>query len=134
MVDWHCIQNKEKTVTNNDDFGKWLLDELERRSMSQADLARKSGVSRTAISDVISGSSKPGFRLCRGIADGLRLPFLTVLLQAGLVRESDIFMLDGLSSDERSLLHGFRMLVPDDKISILRIVDSLVLSQSKDRH
>ena len=120
-------------MTNNNNFGEWLLVELDRRGMSQADLARKSGVSRTAISDVISGSSKPGFRLCRGIADGLRLPFLTVLLQAGLVRESDIFTMDGLSSDERSLLHGFRTLVPNDRDSILRIVDSLVLNQSKDR-
>jgi len=66
-------------------LSKFLLSELEIRDWSQADLARKSGLSRTAISDVISGRRRPGVELCSALAIALGLPPETLFRESGLL-------------------------------------------------
>ena len=56
-------------------FSQWILDQLDDRDWSQAELARRAGISRTAISDVISGNANAGYNLCSlHAAKALELP------------------------------------------------------------
>lgn len=69
------------------DFADWINNQLQKRNWKQADLARESGVSRAAISDILSGKHKAGFQVCKGIASAFRLPVMEVFRAAGLVQQ-----------------------------------------------
>lgn len=66
-------------------FGQWLLDELEKREMSQSDLARRSGLSQGTISNMISSTRGVGPDSLRAIAKALRLPIEQVYRAANLL-------------------------------------------------
>ena len=66
-------------------LNKWLLNELEIREWSQADLARRAGVSRAAISDILSGKRNLGRDLAISIAEVLKLPLEDVFRAAGIL-------------------------------------------------
>lgn len=66
-------------------FVDWLLDELNKRSMSQADLARMSSITPAQISRIISGQRKPGEEALSSIARAFKLPPETVFRAAGLL-------------------------------------------------
>ena len=66
-------------------INNWLLNELRKRDWSQADLARRAGVSRTAISDIISGKRKIGRDLAVSISEAFKLPLEEVYRAAGLL-------------------------------------------------
>lgn len=66
-------------------FTDFLLEQLNTRDWSQADLAKKAGLSRAAISDVMSERRNPGVDLCTSIAEAFDLPPETVFRAAGLL-------------------------------------------------
>lgn len=66
-------------------FPAWLLAELEKRNMSQADLARKSSVTAPQISRIISGSRGAEGRTLSAIAKALKLPPEEVYRAAGIL-------------------------------------------------
>lgn len=91
-------------------FSTWLLRELNLRGWTQAELARRAGVSRTAISDVISEKHSAGFDLCVAIANAMNLPPETVFRAAGLLppvaedteyQEEVLYLLSQLPPDEQ---------------------------------
>jgi transcriptional regulator with XRE-family HTH domain len=97
----------------NDKFSVWLLNEIQSRGWSQAELARRAGSSRTAISDVISEKHPAGFDLCIGIAQALKYPPEAVLRAAGLLPqvsqntealEKITFLFTELTPSERVML------------------------------
>lgn len=67
------------------DFKNWLITELNKRGWNQSELAVAAGVTRTAISDVLSGRRNPGVELCNSLARALRLPPEVVFRHAGLL-------------------------------------------------
>jgi DNA-binding XRE family transcriptional regulator len=67
------------------EIGDYLNRELRRLDWNQADLARNANVSRTTISDVISGKHQPGIKLCNSLADALGVPVETLFRAAGLL-------------------------------------------------
>lgn len=69
----------------NSPFSEWLSSELEKRGLSQSELARLAGVSRGAISHLINQTRKPGPEICEAIAHALKLPPETVFRVAGLL-------------------------------------------------
>jgi transcriptional regulator with XRE-family HTH domain len=67
-------------------FADWLLDELKERGWSQADLARASHLSRTAISNYLSQQrSNPDEAALRAIASAFDYPPETLFRAAGLL-------------------------------------------------
>lgn len=65
-------------------FGVWLLKELQRRELTQADLTRKTGVATGMVSKWIYRPDKtPSPKSCDLIADALMLPVDVVLTAAG---------------------------------------------------
>jgi transcriptional regulator with XRE-family HTH domain len=95
----------------------WLTAELEARGWSQSELAEHAGSKPGSISQVFAGL-RPGLKLCKGIAHALNVPEETVLVLAGhLTQKPD------LSAEERSLVHKFRLLPPDDQKEFLKFID-----------
>lgn len=68
----------------NKDFGDWLRDILVEQGITQAELARKSGVSDAHISRIISGYP-PGKDACQKFAEALKMPREVIFRAAGLL-------------------------------------------------
>ena len=66
-------------------FPEWLLAELEKRSMTQAELARKSGVTPPQISRILSGTRGTEGKTLSAFAHALKLPPEEVYRAAGLL-------------------------------------------------
>lgn len=68
-----------------DNFGRWLVDILSERGMSQSDLARMAGISRGTVSNIISGKRGRGTDSLTAIARALKLPPETLYRAAELL-------------------------------------------------
>jgi transcriptional regulator with XRE-family HTH domain len=68
-----------------EDFVTWLNTELNARGWSRSELARRGGVSAEAISQAISGKTRPGLKLCRAVAKAFGLSLEEVQRRAGLL-------------------------------------------------
>lgn len=86
------------------------MQEISRRGWNQSELAVAAGVTRTAISDVLSGRRNPGVELCSAIARALHLPPEIVFRRAGLLppvspeiedQEEFVFLFSQLPPEER---------------------------------
>ena len=64
----------DKLFYMDGNFGSWLLDEIEERKWSQADLAEKAGVTNATISRLVNGTRNPGPDLAKKLADALNYP------------------------------------------------------------
>jgi len=75
-----------------EDFPEWLNKILKTKSMSQAELARRSGVSPSQISKILNRISPAGIISCIEIADALKMRREIILRKAGWlepITESD---------------------------------------------
>lgn len=70
-------------MSENTGIGHWIESELRRREWRQADLARRAGISTTAISNWISGQRVPDPQMCDVLADVFRVDLDFVLELAG---------------------------------------------------
>jgi len=70
-------------VTMDDSFVTWLIDELEDRGWSQRELARRSGLSATTVSQILTGQRDISPDVCLDFARALRLPPEDMLRRAG---------------------------------------------------
>src|SRR5688572_12112390 len=96
----NIAQRIRRNIKAMNNFGNWLLLELEKRGMSQSDLARAGGVSRAAVSEAISGRRKVGKDLAKGIAKGLDLPEEQVFREAGLLSPRK-----DIDEDDEEIMH-----------------------------
>jgi transcriptional regulator with XRE-family HTH domain len=82
-----------------EEFIKWLTEQMQE--MSQAELARQSGLSQGLISQILSGQRKPGVEACAGFSRAFRLPTEDVMRLAGLLpaRMQDILNEDTTLSE-----------------------------------
>lgn len=88
-------------------FTDWLQSALDERGISQSELARRAGVTRSAINGIIMGTRGPGIELCTGIAHALKLPPEEVLRVAGLL-ENEPSEDDSLYYRIKNLYHTLR--------------------------
>ena len=68
-------------------FSEWLQEELRIKDLSQADLARKSGITPSQISRIISGNRGVGEEALTAIAYALGYPPEEIFRKAGLLPE-----------------------------------------------
>lgn len=67
------------------DFATWLMREIEARGWTNAELARRAGISAASISMVVSGQKGVGLDFCLGVSRAFGQPPETVLRKAGLL-------------------------------------------------
>lgn len=70
-----------------ENFGSWLLAELEKRDWSQSDLVKTAGISRGTLSNIISGTRGVGNESMIAIAHALKMSPVTIFRKAGLLPE-----------------------------------------------
>ncbi len=75
---WYNVNKMDKLV-------EFLNKELAERSWSGSDLARAAGVSRTTVSNVLSGKDQASHKFCVNVALALRRSVYEVLALAGHV-------------------------------------------------
>jgi len=66
-------------------FVNWLDARLKEKGWSGSELSRRSGISQSAISLVLSGNRQPGVEFCEGVAKAFRIPKDDVYRMAGLL-------------------------------------------------
>lgn len=100
-----------------DKFSSWLVEELNKKDWSQAELARRAKISRTSISDLISEKHNPGVDICNAIASALNY------------RVEDVYRIAGLLPPERKnnsldneMLHLFGLLPENEKQQVIDYV------------
>ena len=107
-------------------FSTWLLNELQQRDWTQAVLARKSGLSRAAISNIISNNRNPNSESCAAIAKAFKIQPETVLRQAG--------HLPPLYDDPDTMsewIHLYRIAEKQDREYLLEIARALARRSKK---
>jgi len=98
-------------------FSEWLLLALEEREWSQADLARAAGVSKAAISDIISGRRNVGKDAATSMANALKLPPEQVFRAAGLLPPAI-----HIDEELEQILHEIEKLPKSDREEILAFI------------
>jgi transcriptional regulator with XRE-family HTH domain len=93
-----------------------ITSELETRGWSMRELGRRAGVSHAQISNVVSGSAKPGADFCLSVARAFRMPPEKVLRLGGLLPplpgpEDDLVL--------KELLEVTKQLAPDGRQEVL---------------
>jgi len=106
-------------VSKNKDFPLWLLLEIEKKGWSQSELARRAGLSRTAINDIINRKTSPGPDFCRSIAKALGYPQEYVFRLAGLITDPYPPSTD---PETHMLAQLLTQLSPEDREELLALV------------
>lgn len=68
------------------EFASWLVQELEARGWSRAELARRGGVTSTSVDQVVNGLTRPGLKFARAVARAFEMPEEDVMRRAGILR------------------------------------------------
>lgn len=102
------------------DFANWLMREIEERGWTNAELARRAGISAPNVSMVISGQKGIGWEFCLGIARALGYPPEDVLRRAGLLPP-----IPARVQDEQEMLGIWRMLSDVQRRTILVMLRAL---------
>jgi len=98
-----------------EDFIKWLNEEMALRGWNQAELARKAGVSRAAISNILSSMRTPGPDLCGAIAQAFQIAPEVVFRKAGLLPESAESQ---MNEDLADLVTTYNALSLEDRLTL----------------
>jgi transcriptional regulator with XRE-family HTH domain len=110
-------------------FSAWLVKELKTRNWTQKELADHSGVSKTAISDAISGKHTPGFEVYIAIAKALRLPPDMVMRVANLLPP-----LAERTNKQSTLIHLFNLLPGDMQDQVIRHIHlQVTIAEEKEK-
>lgn len=72
--------------TMQSDFAVWLEEELARKNLDRAELARRAGISESMLSLIYKGERKAGKKTCANIAKALDVPEITVMEKAGIIK------------------------------------------------
>ena len=106
-------------------FAEWLIDEMNKRNWSQADLARHAGMNRQVVNRIIKGDRIPSADSCNALANAFNLSPETVFRKAGLLPPSP-------EPDPKidEAVHLLNLLEPDDLEEIIQIT-RLKLGKSK---
>lgn len=108
-------------------FAMWLASEMESRGWNQAELARRSNISRAHISRIATGHLQAGETACRNIARALGLPFAEVFRRARALPEIEP------GSITRRLCDMAQALTESDQRILLCIAEAMAISQAARR-
>jgi len=105
-------------------FVEWLEKEMAERNLSQSELARRSGVTRSAINGVLTGYRNPGPELCESIARAFKIAPEIVFRKAGILppkpskdnlTEEAEFLLSQLTEPQRKQAVKFIRFLAEEK-------------------
>jgi transcriptional regulator with XRE-family HTH domain len=112
---------RTQPVPKNNDFGEWLAREIEERSWSHRQFAKRAQVHHITISELVTGKRLPGLDVAKRIAAALRMRDVDVLRRAGLLDPSPPEV-----EDEDRLLRLFRALPAASRLMTLAMLEIFV--------
>lgn len=99
-------KNGKMSLSMDKDFADWLIEQMNKRGWSQADLANAAGLNRQVISTYVNRQrQKPDSEVLVALARALHLPPETVFRAAGLlppVSEDTEYQADAQSAHRRA--------------------------------
>lgn len=98
----------------------WITGELDRRSWSQRELARRAGIDVSGISTVLSEQRAPTFDFCEAIAKPLDCDPVEVFRIAGLISGHDLDV-PGLTPEEAQIIQMYRAIPPGKSRDYVRV-------------
>lgn len=112
----------------NQEFIEWLHAEMAIRGWKQADLVRKSKISPTAISSILSGLRAAGPEVCNGFARAFDLPPSVVFIKAGLMSP------DATGTELLDEIKYKASMLPKQKQKIvIQLLDGLLAGEKTDK-
>ena len=114
-------------MPNYEDFRVWLRSELAHRQWNLAELSRRSKITISHLSRMMSGERVPGMETLVKIALGLHLPVEDVLRHAGVMPVSRAAV-----EGQDELLQYYAEMTPADRKRLLTIARSLALEHLLD--
>ena len=108
------------------DFAEWLRNARETKKLSQAELARESGLSTAQISRLESRKSFPGEESITAIAKALGFPVNTVYEKAGLLPKSP-----PETEQQRQLVYLYNQLPEDEQKRLVEYAGFLKAQHDK---
>jgi transcriptional regulator with XRE-family HTH domain len=72
-------------MATHKEFSNWLVKQLDEREWTQADLSKRSGVTTSQISRILSGTRGIGIDACLAIARAFHIPEERVFRKAGFL-------------------------------------------------
>jgi len=103
-------------------FNHWLLEEMQKRGLSNKELASRANISTSMISMILSGQRNPSYESCVSIAKALTLPPEYVFQQANIP-----FVNSSVEDDSKGkrAITLFNELNPEDKDHVLEYLEFL---------
>lgn len=89
-IDSKNKKERKRSKIMNKNFSVWLSQMLERRGWSQAELARRTGVSTATVSRLLSKTRHPSAIMCDRFGETLDIPYVTVYVNAGYMQRTDL--------------------------------------------
>jgi transcriptional regulator with XRE-family HTH domain len=111
-------------------FKEWLLEEMDKRGWSQADLARYANLNRAVINKLLNGvSNMPSHRTLIAIARAFKIPVEGVYRASGLLPE--ISEPDAVTEE---ILHNLNQLQNKKRKSmVLLLIKALIDEENGDK-
>lgn len=94
-------------------FFDWIIQERDKRSWNDAELASAASISHSNLSMIMSGQRNITFDFCVGIARAFRVRPELVLYRSGLLAPPTV-VTDDLTEDEEELIRLYRSLPPGE--------------------
>ena len=107
-------------------FINWLKEEMEAQDLSQSELARRAGRTRSAINGVLTESKGIGVDLLQDIAVGLKVPVETVYRKIGLLPNNPHIV-----EKDEEINYLIDRLTPDDKMMVIGIIRTVAERRDK---
>lgn len=114
------VNDNSAIMFTMENFGDWLIEQLRIRNISQAELARVSGVSKGTVSNLINGTKGAGQDSLTAIARALRLPPEEVFRRAGILPP-----LPNKDLQDAEILERTSQMTPAQKRAVLAFINSL---------
>lgn len=99
------------------EFVKWLSLEMKKRGISQAELARRSGVTQGTISRIMGGERNIGNDVATSISQALKLPLEEVMRAAGLLPQ-----IPKATAKKDELLYLYDQLPEKEKDNLIKYI------------
>ncbi len=110
---------------NSVEFGEWIQAEREKRSWSQSDLSRYSGLHRAVISKIESGT-RPMPETLSALAQAFKISPITIFRIAGLLPEGG----DNAAFEDWQFL--LNQLPPEEQEEVRKIVEMKIERRQKE--
>lgn len=109
-------------------LSKWIEEQLDQRGWTQGELARRSDLSSSTISEIITGRTFPGLKFCTNIAEALQIPLAHVLRLAEILPPLHS---DNPDQEAAELVEYFNSLDPPGRTRAISLIRTLYRDQQE---